>query len=276
MVRPAKSGFTLIELLVVIAILGTLVALLLPAVQAAREAARALQCRSHLRQVGLALHNYHTAMQRFPIGNVYGKYWSFHTAVLPYLEQQALYELVDFQPIDCFEANRASPEGKGLPAHQLAILRCPSDPLGDRVRQEPDLGYYAMGNYFGSMGTDKRAGDGMLFSNSSTSIDDVRDGTSNTLLAGERGAGEDLRYGWWACGYGDDGTGTGDHLMHTDLGLVPGNARIEHRFHFWSYHRGGAHFLYVDGSVRLLPYTIDYQVFRGLSTRSGGEIVAVH
>ena len=273
--RLACRGFTLVELLVVMAIIGILIALLLPAVQAAREAARAAQCRNHLKQIGLALHNYHTSHRSFPIGNVRGTYWSFQTLLLPQLEQTALYEMADFAAYNCFICNRDSPNQRGLPAQTIDIMCCPSDPNSRLVVEEPGLGFYAMGSYFGVMGKSGSSNDGMLFSNSQTAFRDVRDGTSSTLMVGERGAGSELRYGWWACGYGENGDGAGDHVLYTQLGLMPADDQVEHRFHFWSYHPGGVHFLVVDGSVHKLSYTMDYQAFLDLSTRSGGELAGL-
>jgi len=272
-------GFTLVELLVVIAIIGLLIALLLPAVQAAREAARRANCTNNLKQMGLALHNYHSALRCFPIGNVYGTYWTFQTLLLPMLEQEPLYDQADFGAQTCFLYNAAAPNMKGVPAVALPVICCPSDPRAGHLWYDPyiygfDYGYYAVGSYFGVIGTQRTANDGTLFSNSRTGFSDVRDGTSNTLLVGERGTADDLLMGWWACGAGYDGTGDGDNLLTTELGLTPGDKDVAHWYHFWSYHPGGANFLFVDGSVQFLSYTIDYQTFKDLSTRAGGEIVS--
>src|SRR4051794_242987 len=96
LVQRAQRAFTLVELLVVMAIIGILVGLLLPAVQTTRERARVSQCQNNLRQYGIALHNYHDAKHVFPIGNVPDRYWSFQSMILPQLEEEAIYNLIDF------------------------------------------------------------------------------------------------------------------------------------------------------------------------------------
>jgi prepilin-type N-terminal cleavage/methylation domain-containing protein/prepilin-type processing-associated H-X9-DG protein len=286
MLHCRLRGFTLVELLVVITIIGILIALLLPAVQAAREAARSIQCRNNLKQLGLALHQYHTALKAFPIGNVGppgqlgcrngGTWWTFQTMTLPYLEKQGLYTLIDFQKYStCFDHVMAQPGKIGAPSHQVDLFNCPSDPKAGQLWTDTYWGSYATGNYFGVMGTTQTAGNGMLFSNSFVTLSDVTDGTSNTLFVGERGAVGDCQYGWWGCGAGDNCTGDGDNLLHTEFGLTQGGQETPHRFHFWSYHPGGAYFLLVDGSVQYLTYNIDYHLFQALSTRAGREAVTV-
>jgi prepilin-type N-terminal cleavage/methylation domain-containing protein/prepilin-type processing-associated H-X9-DG protein len=271
--RHVRLGFTLVELLVVIAIIGLLIALLLPAVQAAREAARRAQCTNNLKQIGLGLHNYSTAIRTFPIGNVQHTYWTCFTLVLPYLEQEPVYEMADFSFDDCFQCNMASPGKKGAPAQRLEVMDCPSDPRAEEQWTDSYWGTYDTGNYFGVIGTSLYANNGTLYSNSKIRVADVKDGTSNTLFVGERGGVMDNLYSWWGCGYGEYGTGSGDNLLHTEFGLAEGGEAPQHRFHFWSHHPGGADFLFVDGSVHFLSYTIDYHNFQALSTRAGGEVV---
>ena len=129
--RPAKPGFTLVELLVVIAIIGILIALLLPAVQMAREAARRMQCSNKLKQIGLALHNYESAYKSFPPGTVdYGvadsQEWGWAVFLLPFLEQGALHD--QLAPNDRrFVELLADPVARSLCQMPLAVFRCPSD-----------------------------------------------------------------------------------------------------------------------------------------------------
>ena len=273
--RSRIAGFTLVELLVVIAIIGILIGLLLPAVQAVRAAARSTQCRNNLKQLGLALHNYHQSVKCFPVGNVYPTFWTFQTMLLPYVEEKALYELCNFKAHDCFHSVMEKPGKKGAPSHPLDVMNCPADPKAGSLWIDDDYwGTYATGSYFGVVGTEKHATDGMLYSNSGVRAIEVIDGTSMTLFVGERGAVHDHLFGWWGCGYGSEGTGVGDNLLDVEFGLSAGSQQPEHRFHFWSHHPGGgAQFLFVDSSVHFLSYHIDYQLFRDLSTRDGGEVV---
>jgi prepilin-type N-terminal cleavage/methylation domain-containing protein/prepilin-type processing-associated H-X9-DG protein len=291
MAQSTRRGFTLVELLVVITIIGVLIALLLPAVQMAREAARRAQCTNNLKQVGLALHNYHTSHNCFPIGNVYGSFWTFQALLTPHLEQGTFLARIDFRGPNCFAINMASPGLKGIPSEQIAVLQCPSDPhvttlcdCGKVNCSHPDItlppdavnaGFYALGNYLGAMGTTSLANDGMLYSNSFTAMRDVLDGTSSTLLVGERGVVPSYPMaGWWSCGEGLPApTGFSDNLMSTEFGLAPGGNTPAHLYHYWSYHPGGTNVLLADGSVRMLKYTLDYQVLQALSTRAGSEVV---
>jgi prepilin-type N-terminal cleavage/methylation domain-containing protein/prepilin-type processing-associated H-X9-DG protein len=216
----ARSAFTLVELLVVIAIIGVLIGLLLPAVQAARESARMSQCSSNLKQIGIALHNFHDARGFFPPANVSetsggccgGPSWGWGTYILPHVEQSDIY--VQFKPNFIYPApsdtnslatvgassTLAPLAGKGMP-----IYICPSDPQGlltsPRTENKDDKRIlsggqnvrYGRSNYILSMsgssiGNDMRSKvlDGIAFSNSRVKFKDVTDGTGSTLAAGER------------------------------------------------------------------------------------------
>src|SRR5262249_6085402 len=151
----SRSGFTLIELLVVIAIIAVLIALLLPAVQAAREAARRAQCVNNMKQIGLALHNYHTSINTFPMGmslawvSQSGYYadwtdWSAHALLLGYLEQQPLYNAANFKQACCFADGIADSYNSTVYLTRISGFLCPSD---------GQAGVQNINSYFGSIGT---------------------------------------------------------------------------------------------------------------------------
>jgi prepilin-type N-terminal cleavage/methylation domain-containing protein/prepilin-type processing-associated H-X9-DG protein len=287
----SAAGFTLVELLVVIAIIGILIALLLPGIQYAREAARRTKCQNNLKQYGLALHQFHNANRMFPIGNVAKKYWGFQSRLTPYVEAAYLYPYFFYNsPGQCFPLEDAL--GPGLdPGNQVqSVDLCPDDPLAGLIWYDPvnypNSGHHGCTDYLGVMGTTETSGDGILMSglfSPAISIPKITDGTSHTLIMGERGISNDL-WGWPYCGCGhqlnpfdpNSGTGNGDNLCVTGDGLVEGNAYDDvHKFHFWSYHFNAVNFLFADGAVRPFPYEIDYGTFQALATRAGGESVAV-
>lgn len=230
--RPRSAGFTLIELLVVIAIIAILIALLLPAVQQAREAARRSQCKNNLKQIAIALHNYHDTHGVFPPGCIGSTVWSqpgsagpdfgkpvvrmsWVPQIFPYIEQTALYNQI--APLMSTSAATSTYPGRGI---LISVLRCPSDPNSDKrdlmsdstspISPQP----HSFTNYAGcqgSLGTHAAAAtdqsprlNGMFFAMSSTKMRDVTDGTSNTLFLGEirlvacktSGAGIDTASAW--------------------------------------------------------------------------------
>jgi prepilin-type N-terminal cleavage/methylation domain-containing protein len=273
----AKPGFTIVELLVVIAIIGIMIALLLPAVQAAREAARRTQCQNNLKQYGLALHGYHNAKGAFPIGNVPYRWWGFQARLLPYLDAQNIYQFIDFNfPGDCFQCCSALPSGND-PGNQVQhVDMCPDDPNAGLIwYPSTGLGYHGCTNYLGMIGTSVTANDGILFSGGYVSLAKVTDGASRTLIMGERGIANDLYWGWPYCGTGFDDLGTGDQLLTSQYGLSSGLPNGNDNLHFWSYHPGVALFLFADGSARPLDYDLDFSIFQALPTRAGGETVSL-
>jgi prepilin-type N-terminal cleavage/methylation domain-containing protein len=305
-------AFTIVELLVVMAVIGVLTALLLPAVQQAREAARRTQCQNNLRQIGLALHNYESAYSVFPPGSQihafeepyrYSKSIGWTIALLPFLDQAPLHAQFDLH-------RDAQIHHRHLTARMLPVYHCPSDPSQGRLEREgrmhPVWGNWEKGtwgttSYLGVSGTatcrapsqpilcgiDESASppglhSGMFFGNSDLSLADVLDGTSQTLLVGERGV--TLTWGRWG-GAGDLSTcpvGLADVLIPGVLtnqpqlgGLRPATGVEDDRLHWWSWHLFGSHFAMADGSVRPLAYSIDQQVLAALTTRAGGEPVSV-
>ena len=290
-------GFTLIELLVVIAIIAILIALLLPAVQQAREAARRTQCQNNLKQIGLALHNYHDQHGTLPMGsNLTGGAgaWGWAALILPQLDLTSAYNLINFEHPDCCVYNRAlqlakKPDAESNP---YRVLICPSDvhggekvPHGWVNPTTPACSAYPCGDlvpgtYLGVSGDRAFAcagtttGNGALFSRSSIKMAAFRDGTSQTMLVGERGLPIGMVWGWLICGGSEC-----EQYISTEQGLSPGGDRqctagiIER---FWSWHPGGAHFLFADGRVQNLSYNIDYTTYKRLSTRAGNEAVGVY
>ena len=190
----STKGFTLVELLVVIAIIGILIALLLPAVQAAREAARRAQCLNHLKQLGLAMHNYAASWGCFPPSAIVDRTtqstgnnvsWGIHGRILPFLEQTALGAQINL--------NAAWDSQLVIHQVRIPVFSCPSDPQSRRVRDTgsgkphlyPTTYGFNLGVYFVYDPATDRGGDGISYPNARVSFDAVRDGTSNTLLAAE-------------------------------------------------------------------------------------------
>jgi len=300
----AKNGFTLIELLVVIAIIGVLASLLLPAVQAARESARNMQCTSNLRQLGLALHNYHDSNRSFPAGWVGyngrepdalgGPGWGWGAAILPFVEQGNLRELVDFsRPM-------TSHRNENAVRFFVPLFQCPSDfgagntfDIKEFEEQHnhvgPSAGHgcavvLAASQYVAAFGTtafddvaEVKAGqvfrsDGVFGHNSFMNMSRIADGTSNTILLGERAS--HIGLATWA------GTPSG-HAHYFALVVATTHAddsfgirrRTGNPEGFSSHHRGGSNFLLGDGSVRFISESINMDTLRNLTKRNSGEVI---
>jgi prepilin-type N-terminal cleavage/methylation domain-containing protein/prepilin-type processing-associated H-X9-DG protein len=257
--RPS-GGFTLIELLVVIAIIGVLIVLLLPAVQAAREAARRVRCLSNLRQVGLALHGYHDAIRTFPPGgwewrpprNTTKRQIAWSALILPHLEQRPLYDGLNLHtPFD-------SPANTTGAATVLSVYLCPTVPRSEERLQ--GRGACDYGGLFGQrIVGNNNPPNGMMLYDVTLPIAQVRDGTSQTIHAGEDGGFPD---GQWI-----NGLNVFDQAFA--INRAPG---FENDLS--SDHPGGAHALFADGSVRFLKDATDLKVLAALCTRAGGEAIS--
>jgi prepilin-type processing-associated H-X9-DG protein len=290
----------MIELLVVLSIVGLLIALLLPAIQGAREAARRVKCADNLRQMGLALATYHDALGSLPMGyvawanpdpQVTAPGWGWAMMLLAQLEQGAVYASANVSlPVE---------DPANLTTRRVALntFICPSDrDPGLYIARRSDwspIGEFYTNSYAASYGAGLEInnfpdrGNGLFRRNLVIGIADIRDGTSSTIALGERGAC--LTKTPWAgipngaistldpnssVAAAYDSTGRGAELVvaHADTVIInnPGTAPDD----FYSPHLGGGNFLMADGSVRFLRSTINLSVYRALCTRDQGEILS--
>ncbi|MFK7736497.1 MAG: DUF1559 domain-containing protein [Pirellulaceae bacterium] len=332
-----RRGFTLVELLVVIAIIGILVGLLLPAVQAAREAARRMQCSNNLKQVGLAVLNYESANKTFPmawwldvpggtnIAAANGNSWAY--AILPYIEQVNLYNRFDQRFPAMNELGPIAQANVQVIQSPLSFYNCPSSPHAASETYTGDAsaaglpvtweaaacdympatgvrGVYADIAYAGAPGGSRHGVLqvwGIFGSNRRGKIGSITDGTSNTILVGERTGGSQIYVGTQPAaalttlliptnggGWGDvlngenwvsgalagqyDPTNPNVFLQEGPCAINCNNIRGRS---FHCFHTGGAHFGLCDGSVQYLSQSIDALTFASLITRQKGEPVQV-
>jgi prepilin-type N-terminal cleavage/methylation domain-containing protein len=314
--QPSSSrrrlGFTLVELLVVIAIIGVLVALLLPAVQSAREAARRVQCSNNLKQIGLGMHNFHDARKFLPPGGITGTAstpahhslrlptrvdHSWTVFLLPFIEQQAIYELYDMR------RDWRAPQNRTARETRLATWTCPSTPDPQRVATLVFGGFGTVTSAVSDYGVDNAINqglysllwiddasaaspEGVMRVNELQRFGDIKDGLSNTMWIFEDAGRPQL----WLTGHkqGTSNTVSGggwtdrdnEFITHgfTYTGLnSPGKCPINctNNNEIYSFHPGGALGVVGDGAVRFLSDTTDIRVVGRLLTRRAGEVVEV-
>jgi prepilin-type N-terminal cleavage/methylation domain-containing protein/prepilin-type processing-associated H-X9-DG protein len=327
---PKRLAFTLIELLVVIAVIAILIGLLLPGVQQVRAAAQRSQCINNLKQIGLALHNYESIYHCFPAGyvdgntnpdstpdNDVGPGWGWASKILPFLEHTDVYQQIHFDQGVITGTNLA------VAQMQLKVFQCPSDPytpenvpLYDSTFTMP-IATVAQSNYVGCNGWEEcfnnaggngqgggadgldgplgQAGNGLFFRNSQNRITDITDGTSNTIMVGERshdhspsvwsGAITGARTPAWMAApppykyspppgapYDNADFNEALVLAHGNQTHVPSaDFPLFDPDTFYSFHTGGANFLFCDGSVHFLSKSIDPLTYQNLNTIQGGE-----
>jgi prepilin-type processing-associated H-X9-DG protein len=290
-----------------------------------REAASRTQCVNNLKQIGLACHNYHDTNKKFPpaLDNRSWKpdpnwtalrqqnwwYASWMARILPFVEQDPLGKLIQPEYNRYYYPWGSAATGAKAPHLQLGtempLFKCPSE-ARNLVHPSVDLGWgqapVAFTTYLANSGLNSRTQDGIIYANSNIKMTAITDGTSNTLLVGERPPSQDLNFGWWYAGAGfydvqagtqvgvgdvvlgtrevyyaaDDTDGVGGPGKKCDTSFVnfqPGDIiQPCHQVHFWSYHPGGSNFVFADGSVHFLSYSVD-NLMPGLATRNGGEVL---
>lgn len=316
MKSKASRGFTLIELLVVIAIIAVLISLLLPAVQSAREAARRAQCVNNLMQIGLALSHYETAHEAFPPGVINptgpidniakGVHFNWITQILPYLDNRATARHFNYN-VDLYDAANTT-----VRSITIGSLVCPSDPLRGRGVAGPDFrpgGTSYAANYNDKEEPIDTKNNGVFFLNSAVRLDQILDGSSYTLFAGEHKYQADL--GWASgtnstlrnTGYNPNGSfmlpvfkvdGSlesnlddqeaiyGDPELETAvIESQPGETEEQAKKRllrlcggYASYHPGGANFVFGDGSVKFIKNSISPLTFQKLGNRADGNLLS--
>ena len=291
--HPCRRAFTLIELLVVIAIIAILIALLLPAVQQAREAARRSHCSNNLKQIGLAIHNYHDTFGQFPLSAVdpsLSRSGAF-ASILPFIDQSNVYQIYDFN------LGNSDPANLKAVSQRIATYLCPSAPFRRAVPMSGcDANDRAPGTYAVSTGSDDPYGtivsgtpnNGAIVNCGSgkTAMRDLSDGATQTFLAGESAwnfadytftsgpCNGQVRWGftYWSSPYplATAFTTKGSFNPKSRAG---DSTRLSN---FRSEHVGAVNMLLCDGSVRFFSENVDHTLLNSLATRAGGEVVGAY
>jgi prepilin-type processing-associated H-X9-DG protein len=293
-----RTALTLFECLVALAIVATLIGLTVVAVQRSRATAARVQCAQRQRELALAVHNYESLHHKLPEGVWYpflhtpsditrqaGQSWQ--TAILPFVDQTMLWDMA-------WEAQCDDPITSCTPLHLFVAEQiipsflCPTERY--QFGWNPANGQrWGVTSYLGVAGTNTQALDGVFGRNLAVHMVDITDGTSNTIMIGERPAGPDGLYAAWYAGWGnlassvnfmlDAGYGhwspTEASCRQASTTFRPGELdNLCDVNHFWSLHTGGANFAFADGSVRFIPYT-SADILPALATRAGGEVVSL-
>ncbi len=297
--RKLHKAFTLIELLVVIAIIGVLIALLLPAVQKARESANRSKCQNNLHQIGIALHSYHGDHGSFPSGYLWKRTmpdvptqtnpgWSWAALLLPYLEQDNLHGQINFR------SSVSDPTNEAVRTSVLPSFVCPTDQQTGlfQIQTTSGLSYSAATNSYAAcfgglveIGNTPGCGDGVFYRNSRVRIADILDGTSNTFAVGERAALFAQTPWAGAVSAGTVRITPGAPVSSTAIEAAPVQVLAHCGSHalndnrsdpddFFTPHVGTAFFLFADGSVRPVSVKTEVDIIRALATRNGGEVIS--
>ncbi|MEZ6057318.1 MAG: DUF1559 domain-containing protein [Planctomycetaceae bacterium] len=272
--RRAGRGFTLIELLVVIAIIAILVALLLPAVQSVREAARRSQCQDHLHNIAVGLHNYEGTHKIFPPGYISSNLFAWGAHLLPAIEQKPLYDQFNFN-IPLTNNTTGSPTNLVLAQTSIALFHCPSSVAPEKQTFDV-LTNQGTADYVGNYGrtaihpSGSAKPEGLFYPNSNIRMANLTDGTGNTFMVGERSPipANNNEVATWA-GVPQDVEAWDHKNVGTTIVIVNGTGDIAN---FDSLHPGGAHFALGDGKVTFISENVNLQLYQGLSTISGGEV----
>lgn len=286
--RHSSSGVTLLELLVVLSIIAILIALTAAGVQKVRAASARAVCLDRLRQLGLGLQHMHSQDGRLPAGMTSPDdpkmpFVTWHARILPFIEREAMWR----QTVEAFAANRDFLTLPHEPIRSQVVppFVCPADHFAQGRAEIPGR-THAYTSYLGSNGLRSTRNDGVLFLDSKIRLTNITDGTSQTLMIGERSpGGAKGALGWWYAGWGIEKNGEAEvhlgvrinHAGQYGAGCST-PAHFQARpiadactpFQFGSVHSGGAHFAFADGSAKFLAYSID-PYLPALATRAGGE-----
>jgi prepilin-type N-terminal cleavage/methylation domain-containing protein/prepilin-type processing-associated H-X9-DG protein len=282
-----QRGFTLIELLVVVAIIGVLIALLLPAVQAAREASRRAACVNNLKQIGIALHNYHDAHAILPPGYTYrlgygsgGLGWA--AMILPQLEQANVFDAINFS-LPPWSAQNST-----ACTQRLGVYQCPTDYTVAQGFLQREGFRYARSSYVANFGPNDldlvpEDRSGLFCRNGGTRFAEIGDGLSQTLAASERTnavfltvIGSDNHFDLetvWAGAIKENPADDHGHTTLFQAAYTITSPQFDDR-NVMSFHTGGTNYLFADGSVKFIKTSIAVSIYRSLGSRAGGEVIS--